>query len=179
MDSSETMTGFKSMKKNFLRNSTGSVNWVLMGIVWVAGLSACSSEPEPEKTCRELGAELRSTIGGENPAYRVMSPNGGETFTTGDTLKIKVIAADDEKDAQIEIRFVDQAGTIRLALWPGQTQSLNLHEQCEFSTVIPDSILAGSAKVRLISDKVKIRVSNYSTSSFRDESDTTFTIKAP
>ncbi len=162
-----------------------SLTFTLTAMALVAatvGLSACTSETEPEsevKTCRELGAELRQKVGGDNPAYQVLSPNGGETYTTGDSLKIKVIGADDEKDALIHIRFIDEAGTTRLALWPGQTEGLNLQETCELGTVLPDSVLVGSTKVRLVSNQVTIRVSNYTTSSFRDESDNPFTIKAP
>jgi hypothetical protein len=143
------------------------------------GFSACSSEPEAEKSCRELGAELRKKVGGLDPAYQVLSPNGGETYTTGQTLKIKVIAADDEQDAQISIRFIDETNTVRVALWPDQTESLNLQDQCEFSTTLTDSILVGTTKFRLLSDKVKIRVNHYNLPGFRDDSDTTFTIKAP
>jgi hypothetical protein len=182
MNFRELKNDLAPLRKTQFRNALVQACLLLAAMAALSGLSACSSastEPVVEKTCRELGAELRSTVGGENPAYKVLSPNSVETFTTGQTLKIKVIAADDADDALIHIRFVDQAGTTHLALWPGQTEGLNLQESCEHSLILPDSIAVGSIKVRLISDKVKIRVSNYSTSSFRDESDTTFTIKAP
>lgn len=42
------------------------------------------------KTCREWGSELRNKVGGVEPAYQVLSPNGGEVFTTGQLLKIRV-----------------------------------------------------------------------------------------
>lgn len=152
-----------------------------LALLAMVSISACTSEtePEPEKTCRELGAELRQKVGGDNSAYQVLSPNGGEIYTTGDTLKIKVIGADDESDAQINIRFVDAAGTARQAIWPGLSGSVNLQDKCEYSTVLPDSIMAGSTKVRLVSSQVTIRVNNYNTPTFRDDSDSPFTIKAP
>ncbi len=179
-----------SFRKSELMDSNNSphfLNRLRQKLPWVApffaiGIVACGSEstgPEATKTCRELGVELRSANPGTDPVYKVVSPNGGETFKVGETLKIKVIAANDASDALIKLRVEDNQGGPESVVWPGQIKGFNLQDSCEFSLTLPDSISAGSRKVNLVSSKVKVQVENYqSGTSFNDRSDDFFSIQA-
>jgi hypothetical protein len=167
-------------KSSSLRNRLRwGATWALP--IFAFGIVACGSDstgPDSSKTCRELGAELRAANSGSDPVYKDLSPNGGESFKVGDTLKIKVIAANGESDALIRLRVEDNQGGPETAVWPGQTEGFNLQDSCEFSLVLPDTLSAGSRRVNLISSKVKIQVENYQSSLIFDRSDDYFSIQA-
>jgi hypothetical protein len=134
-----------------------------------------------EKTCSELGSDLRTSKGGTNPAFQVISPNGGEVFTVGQTLNVKVASADNKKDGMLHLMVENDAGVTTALAWPSFTASVNFQETCTYSMVLPDSILGPSLgkKVSLVSTKIKIRAGQYNhESQFNDLSDEYFTIKA-
>jgi hypothetical protein len=152
------------------------------------GLFACSEDEGgstgpavQEKTCAELGSELdKSKPAGIAKAFKVVKPNGGESFKVGDRLKIRVISSENEKNALIKIRIVTPDG-IESVVWPAQTGSLNLHTACDFAIAIPDSLTAatGGKKFSVVSNDVKIRVEDYHQGSlYFDLSDAAFGIMA-
>lgn len=161
--------------------------WLAM-FVLSCGLFACSDDNDGatgpvqnEKTCAELGSELdKSKASGVAKAFKVIKPNGGESFKVGDSLKIRVISSENEKNALIKIRVVTPDG-IQSVTWPGQTESRNLHSACDFAIVIPDSLTAavGGKRFSVISSDVKIRVEDYQQGSlYFDLSDAPFGIMA-
>jgi hypothetical protein len=129
-----------------------------------------------EKTCPELGDSLAAAVGGSTAAYRVVSPNGGETYRVGDSLRIRAVGNINAANASLYL----QIGS-RLVRPPGLTGNLNVYGDCDMAFVIPDSlqtVFAPVAMISLVSDSVKIRVESYSDNTRRDLSDGNFQIQA-
>jgi hypothetical protein len=150
--------------------------------LWSCSESATTEPANHSKSCRELGAELRaeSKAPKEDQVYKVITPNGGEVYKVGQVLKLKAIAANDEQDALLSFKLINSAGTTQAANWPGQNESINLQDSCEFTLTIPESVSVGSRKVGLVSNKIWMRVQKYNfTNQFQDSSDASFTIQGP
>jgi hypothetical protein len=148
-------------------------------LLTTALLVSCESKKPnevTEKTCSELGDSLASANGASPASYRVISPNGGETFRVGDSLRIRAAGNINAANASLYL----QIGT-RLVRPPGLTGNLNVYSNCDMVFVIPDSlqtVYAPVAMISLVSDSVKIRVESYSENIRNDLSDGHFRIQA-
>jgi hypothetical protein len=104
----------------------------------------------------------------ENPMYRVISPNGGETYHIGDTCLIKFTA---RKHGQIKLMISVDGGKM-ISLLPGVIAAIDPFQTPEFRFVIPESIDDASA----VSDKCLIVIRDYTQSKYEDQSDGFFSI---
>jgi hypothetical protein len=133
------------------------------------------------KTCRELGMELRNANPNtaNKPVYKVISPNGGDFFKVGDTLKGKAISSQDSSDAQLVLVVLNEGTGKSSRFRIGPSGSLNFHSECEFSVVIPDYAPIQNAWMSFVSSKVYIQVeSKLDSSEILDRSDSSFEIRA-
>jgi hypothetical protein len=103
-----------------------------------------------------------------NPGYRVLSPNGGEVFGVGDTCTIQVTA---QHPAEAKMLLSFQDGLVEIAL-PGLNHTIDPTKDTAVSFVIPDSANGFS----LASSCVKVVLQDYNIASYRDESDSCFSI---
>ena len=139
---------------------------------------SCTKSPTAStaKTCSELGDSLIAAAGISVPAYKVISPNGGEVYHVGDTLRIRTAGNKNESNASLYL----QIGT-KVFRPTGLTGNLNVYSNCDMAFAIPESLMTAYAPVAmtsLISDSVKVRVESYSNNIYRDLSDNYFQIKA-
>ena len=141
---------------------------------------ACDKEGNPvpptEKTCAELGDSLAASAGTSTPAYRVVRPNGNETYHVGDSLRIRATGNINAANASLYL----QIGT-RLVRPASLSGNLNLYANCDMVFVIPDSLqttFSPVMKISLVSDSVKVRAESYSDNTRRDVSDANFRILA-
>jgi hypothetical protein len=141
---------------------------------------ACDKAGNPavptEKTCSELGDSLAVAAGASPAAYKVIRPNGGETYRVGDSLHVRATGNINAANASLYL----QIGT-RLVRPASLSGNLNVYGNCDMVFVIPDSlqtIFAPVMMISLVSDSVKVRVESYSDNSRRDLSDAFFRIQA-
>ena len=144
---------------------------------------SCTKSPTAStaKTCSELGDSLIAAAGISVPAYKVISPNGGEVYHVGDTLHIRATGnLKTGNNDVVELKFRTAAGIKFVEVPHGTSGSVNLYNNCDMAFAIPDSLpsLFGSGKVALVSDSVKVLVQNYTDNTYRDTSDGYFQIKA-
>jgi hypothetical protein len=142
-------------------------------------IAACvtgNSGHDAEASCPELGdaAFPDSTDQGH---YRVISPNGGESYHIGDTLEVVIASGVNDSEALIQLA-VTSNGVIRQVLLPGlPPRAINPRAQCRLRFRIPDSVGTGiGSRFPLVSDSVRIRVAWYNQESYRDFSDGYFKI---
>lgn len=104
----------------------------------------------------------------------VLSPNGGETFGAGDTIRIRW-DADTNKVDDVLIRLLVDGGEHEIVLTA--TESIyTSHEQWgEFTWVVPDEAIHDT--ISLVTDQASILVHHYRyASEYRDYSDGYFSI---
>ncbi len=107
----------------------------------------------------------------------VLSPNGGEQFGMGDTIRIRW-EADTNKVDDVLIRLLVDGGEDEIVLTT--TESIyTSHEQWgDFTRVVPDDAIYD--KVSLVTDRASILVHHYRyASEYRDYSDGYFSIGGP
>lgn len=108
--------------------------------------------------------------------YRVVSPNGGESFKPGDSLIVTLAsgAEDGEALVQLEVRV---GGVSRRGSLPGfANKAVDTRTNCHLGFRIPDSLTVSSGRIALVSDSVRIRVAWYNHEDFQDYSDGYFRI---
>lgn len=139
----------------------------------------CGEETAGPKSCEEIGDEAtRSAPNQDEPAFKVISPDGGEHYKVGDSITVRLAANSKGTSAMAYLVVKNPAGTRRLRL-PGTsaTNSMNPRTACEVSFRIPGTITEGGTAHSLVSDSVKVRVAAYNLESlFFDESDASFSI---
>jgi hypothetical protein len=146
-------------------------------------LPSCDKNPAangPGKlTCAELSDSVFAGADSSGPPqYKVLDPNGGETFRVGQTLTVRV-AGLNATESILEIWRFSPAGNQHARLPGSPDTSFNPRERCEFSFTVPESLATGtgSAKFSLVSDSLKIRVAHYFDGANRfDYSDSLFGI---
>lgn len=153
----------------------------LPAIALAFAVMACNEKSNPmpsdEKTCTELGDSLAAAEGSTVAAYKVVRPNGGESYRVGDSLRIRASGNINAANASLYL-LIGASKLVRPATLNG---NLNLYANCDMVFVIPDSLqttFAPVTMVSLVSDSVRIRVESYSMSSRNDLSDGLFRIQA-
>lgn len=131
--------------------------------------------PVAEKSCSEIGDSLKSAQGSDNSVFRVIKPNGGETYHIGDTLRIRAASNINANNSLLELLVTRGDVTDRVVLNPGGS-SMNLHQNCDLTLVLKDSMSAGSKMISMVSDSIKVRASNYQNNTQRDLSDGYFRV---
>jgi hypothetical protein len=148
----------------------------------LAALSAVScmsddggSEPSAAN-CPDLSSKyFRDSIG--DGFYRVLSPNGGETFKVGDSLRVQVTSGALDSEAVIYLA-VTRNGLTSSMILPGTPQgNVDPRNHCSWSFLIPDSLrLISGKKIPSASDSVRVRIAKYNFESISDYSDGYFRI---
>lgn len=146
--------------------------WMGLSLLAAALLAAaCNREtagPEPQTaaSCAELSAELsksapRGASGDPQDLYKVIAPNGGETYHVGDTLEVVVAAGVYDQEGIIHLT-VFRNGEVGFHPLPGSPNtSIDPRKDCRWRFAIPDSVGSAGAKTSLVSDSVKIRHARY------------------
>jgi hypothetical protein len=158
------------------------IQFLSLPIVAMAlALTACNEKSNPmpstEKTCAELGDSLAAAAGSTTASYKVIRPNGGESYRVGDSLRIRATGNINAANASLYL-LIGASKLVRPASLSG---NLNLYSNCDMVFVIPDSLQTTYSPVTmisLVSDSVKIRVESYSFNSRNDLSDGYFRIQA-
>jgi hypothetical protein len=138
-------------------------------------------DPEPtspgdsKKTCLELGDSLKQAVGSDRSAFKVIAPNGGETYHIGDSINIRATSNVNESNALLEIVFT-QPGDLPNIFVLNANTNMNLYAQCDIPFVIPDSLTYRNRKFSTVGDSIKVRASDYNASNQRDLSDGYFRI---
>ena len=112
----------------------------------------------------------------ESGHYRVVSPNGGESFKPGDSLIVTLASGvnDGEALVQLDVRV---GGVSRRGSLPGfPNKAVDSRTNCHLGFRIPDSLTVSSGRIALVSDSVRIRVAWYGHEDFQDYSDGYFRI---
>ncbi len=118
----------------------------------------------------------RDTLSTQGPYYEIREPNGGETYSVGDTLTVRCYTSD---TARVNFELLLQGGLYSTPIPPGVKGSYTIYQQqMEFSFVIPDSFSVESgASVSAVSSCCYIRVSDYTNPGVLfDVSDSCFTV---
>lgn len=129
----------------------------------LAAVSCMTRESDggPESlSCGDLSAATFGDSAGEDH-YRVIAPNGGESFHVGDSLTVAMTAGANDSEAVLELAvfhdgkstFVPVPGTPRTRIDP--------RSQCRWKFLIPDSLGSVGRQVSMASDSIKVRVSKY------------------
>lgn len=142
-------------------------------------LMHCGEDTAGPKSCEDIGDEATASAPNQDdPAFKVIYPNGGEQFKVGDSITVRLGANAKGNSALAYFVVKNPAGTRRLRL-PGTsaTSSMNPRTTCEVSFRIPETITEGGTAYSLVSDTVKVRVAAYNLETlFFDESDAPFSI---
>jgi hypothetical protein len=159
-----------------------AVSFHLLLCAAAALLIQCGEEKATgPQSCSDIGDDAtRSAANPSEPAFKVIFPNGGETFTVGDSITVRVGSNAAGNSALVYLVVKTPALTKRLRM-PGTPSgsSLNPRTTCEISFRIPASITeTDGTAYSLVSDDVKVRIAAYNSESlFNDESDASFIIR--
>lgn len=114
------------------------------------------------------------TIDEFNPNYKIIYPNGGETFVVGQQCTVKVTALRNG-NAMLNITFNNG---LNWDLLPGLNHSINPAFDTLIVFTIPDSVSIGRGrKISTVSDNCWIQLLDYGNPNFEDMSDGPFSIK--
>lgn len=160
------------------RPRAASVVRLLSALAAVSALSCVTGNAasDGEASCAELGSGIFRDSA-ELGHYRVVSPNGRESFRVGDTMKVVVASGINDSEALIELA-VTVNGSIKHVVLPGlPPKSVDTHSKCRIAFQIPDSLGSGfDSRFSLVSDSVRIKISWYNHDTYRDYSDGYFRI---
>lgn len=135
--------------------------------------------PQPDPDCADLSAAtFRDSTG--NDHYKVISPNGGESFRVGDTMKVIVTSGVNDNEGLLEL-ILFRDGRSRALAMPGLPRNaIDPRKDCVWRFQVPDSLGSAGGMVSLVSDSVKVRLAKYSqVGSVSDFSDGFFSILPP
>ena len=111
------------------------------------------------------------------PLYKVINPNGGESFIVGDTLRV-VIAGADAPATALEIWRFRESGNFDARLPGVPSRSFDAGVKCEFRFAIPESLYSNFGDAfSLDTDSLRIRVADYNNGAIQDFSDGFFRIR--
>ena len=134
--------------------------------------------PDPPAAKNVGDQATRSAPNQDVPVFKVIAPNGGETFKVGDSITVRFGANALGNSALAYLVVRNESGTRRLRL-PGTpaTTDLNPRTTCEVSFRIPATITESGTAHSLVSDTVKVRIAAYNSETlYNDESDAAFRI---
>lgn len=147
-----------------------------MAVSCFSGNSGPEGETDRDPDCADLSAAtFRDSTGDDH--YKVISPNGGEVFRVGDTMKVIVTSGANDSEGLLEI-ILFREGRSRALAMPGLPRNaIDPRKDCTWRFSIPDSLSSTGGRVSLVSDSVKIRLAKYSqVGSVADFSDGFFSI---
>lgn len=154
---------------------------LLASLLAMAGCGRDSAGPAGEESCEELGDKATASAPDQTvPVYKVVSPNGGESFKVGDSLKVRLAANSSGSSAQAFLLITKDGVTrrVRLPGTPGN-RSFSPREEglCRVGFLIPDSLEDFGKKYGLVSDSVMVRLEDYlQGNTYADNSDGVFRI---
>jgi hypothetical protein len=109
-----------------------------------------------------------------NPNYKILYPNGGETFMVGQQCTVKVTTIRNG-NAMLNITFNNG---LNWDLLPGLDRSINPAIDSLIVFTIPDSVSIGKGKkISTVSDYCWLQIMDYGNPNFKDLSDAPFSIK--
>lgn len=151
---------------------------ILIGLATLC-LVHCGKEAatNPEG-CAERGDRVTAGASEAEPAFKVVSPDGGESFKVGDSITVRLGANSKGTSALAYLIIRTPVSVVRLRL-PGTpaTRDMNPRTDCDVSFRIPATIVESGAAISLVSSEVKIRVAAYNSETlYNDESDGFFSI---
>lgn len=152
----------------------------LAACLLVLALFACdkapSGPPDPaQSSCSDLTARYFKDSSDQG-LYRVVSPNGGESFHTGDSLVVTLASGKNDGEALVQLE-VRTGGVSRRGSLPGfANKAVDTRVNCHLGFRIPDSLTVSSGRIALVADSVRIRVAWYPHEEFQDFSDGYFRI---
>ena len=152
-------------------------NLLLAGLA--LALIGCGEEAAgPSRSCAEIGDEATRAAGSDLPAFKVLSPNGGESYRVGDSVTVQLGANAEGRSAMVYLMVGGAEGPRRVRL-PGTPAGRDLDPRvdCRVTFRIPESVTEGGVEVSLVSDAVKVRIAAYNSETlYFDESDGAFRI---
>jgi hypothetical protein len=131
------------------------------------------------QSCEEIGDQATASAANQDePAFKIISPNGGEVYAVGDSITVR-LGANARGTSALVYLVVKSGGRTKRLRMPGTPDSrdLNPRTSCEVSFRIPPAIRESGLENSLVSDEVKVRVGAYNNETlFFDESDGFFRI---
>lgn len=135
--------------------------------------SSLLGEPCEEDTS-EKPLPYDPTIDEFNPNYKILYPNGGETFVVGQQCTVKVTTIR-QGNAMLNVTFNNG---LNWDLLPGLDRSINPAIDSLIVFTIPDSVSIGTGKkISTVSDNCWLQIIDYGNPNFNDLSDAPFSIK--
>jgi hypothetical protein len=154
--------------------------FAFLAVLALAAVSCEDGSTGPVPDDRLGCAELSSRYFGDSASdghYRVVSPNGGESYKVGDSLKVRVTSGASDSEAVVYLALT-RNGTLTTVILPGSPAgNIDPRSRCTLSFLVPDSIRGASGKkVPLVSDSVRIRIAKYNFETISDYSDGYFKV---
>jgi hypothetical protein len=146
-------------------------------------LAACRSEdaggpaPVPAVSCPELADSLFPADKRNGLAqFKVVRPDGGESFKVGGEMRVIVSGADYTSALVDLVVFGPGGGSARVPGAPPR-EAIDPRERCEFRFAVPESVTTALGRtISLVSDSVKVRISDYTFPEDLDYSDGFFSV---
>lgn len=155
----------------------GATSALLAGLVALGGCEGGGTggpPPAPALDCAALSDSLFPESARTGVAvFKVVAPNGG-SFRIGSEMRV-VVSGADFTSAVVDL-VVTGRGVVRVPGFPANG-SIDLRDRCEFVFAVPESATTSqNRRVSLVSDSVKVRVSDYIDATASDFSDSAFAI---
>jgi hypothetical protein len=149
-------------------------------LVSCQGEDAGGPAPEPAVSCPDLADSLFPADESTGlPRFKVIAPDGGETFKTGEEMRVIVSGADYTSALVDLVVFGTAGGSARVPGFPPR-EAIDPRERCEFRFAVPESVTTTSGRtISLVSDSVKVRISDYTLPDVFDYSDGFFAVTSP
>lgn len=146
-------------------------------LVSCSGEDAGGPAPVPAVSCPELADSLFPAAEQTSlPRFKVIAPDGGETFRVGEEMRVIVSGADYTSALVDLVVFGAAGGSARVPGFPPR-EAIDPRERCEFRFAVPESVVTTLGKtISLVSDSVKVRISDYTLPDIFDYSDGFFAV---
>lgn len=133
-------------------------------------------DPDPAVDCAELSDSLFPAAQRTGlAAFKVVAPEGG-SFKVGAKLKVLVSGVDYTSALVDLVVFGAAGGRGRLPGFPAR-EGIKPRVDCEFSFAVPESLTTlQGRRISLVSDSVKVLISDYTDPQSLDYSDAFFSI---
>ncbi len=149
-----------------MKNSIATLCCAIFTLLLLACLKSPSGPgPVVGKTCREISDSVFPVSTGE-PQFRVLTPNGGETFHLGEKMRV-LVTSQGNSSALARLVIWSNGSSTKVLLPDLPSKSIDLVNRCDLSFIIPDSIPSGLGKtISMVSDSIKIFVADYDNETF-------------
>ncbi|MDB5104786.1 MAG: hypothetical protein JWP91_2475 [Fibrobacteres bacterium] len=169
------------LRKRFAARRSGAIGLLSLAAITALVLAAACDPGAGPKGDGPVGcADLSSRNFGDSTGdghYRVVSPNGGETFKVGDSLRILFTSGAQDSEAVVYLSITRNGSTSSVAVPGSPSSNIDPRTRCSMTFLVPDSIRAASGrKIPMASDSVRIRIAKYNFETISDYSDGFFRI---